>query len=159
MEKQEIIKRFKELEALDEVKLKTEYEIDNYFDVYKESGKTRENTQHLIEEYGCVCCISQYKDIHGGWTQADSVGWIVLPHPLDPEENCYIIDLMKAAIQEREKVIDEIKKRADAALILHVFKNLHPASDNYGKITDEVRNALDIAVKELSQYFTPIVDD
>jgi len=53
-------------------------------------------SKHLV--IGCWCVISEfYAD--GAWHHSDSVGFCTgYENPLKPEENFYVVDLMRAAI-------------------------------------------------------------
>jgi len=123
--------RFRELEEQGKVRLRAEAEQDSYFDVYgNEDGYTnaqghevsaeqaRENIIEQIERDGCWWVVSEYLETETcdiedckcqfhrkpreTWEQADSIGMCIYNDPTDPFENCYVIDLMDAAIKAYE---------------------------------------------------------
>jgi hypothetical protein len=94
-----IIETFRALESDGQVRIRAFPETDSYFDVYGEpdSAQERQEMIDLIEQNGCWFVVSEfYSD--GAWHHADSVGMCVYARPLDPAENCYVEDLMRAAI-------------------------------------------------------------
>jgi hypothetical protein len=93
------IETFRALESGGQVRIRAFPETDSYFDVYGEpdSAQERQEMIDLIEQNGCWLVVSEfYSD--GAWHHADSVGMCVYARPLDPAENCYVEDLMRAAI-------------------------------------------------------------
>lgn len=92
------------------VRLRAEYENENYFDVfgtpeaYADAHGRRytaeQNTKRLedeLEQLGVYWVVSEY---WGGaeWQHADSIGMCVYNNPCDPIENCYVPQLMRAAL-------------------------------------------------------------
>lgn len=101
--------RFEELEAEGKVRMKAEDEYENYFDVYGEPETENERKEiiHQIETYGCVYVCSEINNHceccdNDEWEVADSIGMCIYKNPLSPFENCYVIDLMAAAIKHFE---------------------------------------------------------
>jgi len=80
----------------DSLRIRAEYESENYADVFGEPDKLE---RHYIELYGCTCVIGEYS-LDGGetWTHADSVGMCVYSDPLSPWENPYVVAIMSATI-------------------------------------------------------------
>ena len=109
---------FEQMEADDLVRLTTEDEQESYFGVYgkPDSEKERKSIIDLIDRWGCVCCIAEYKDEDGEWQQADSIGMCIYENPLSPYENCYVTGLMRAAIDAvnawRNPSIEQLAKIA-----------------------------------------------
>lgn len=99
-----IIETFRALESDDQVRLRALPETESYFDVYGEPDDARERQDIIeqIERTGCWFVVSEfYAD--GAWHHADSVGMCAgYENPLDPAENWYIEDLMRAAIRALE---------------------------------------------------------
>jgi hypothetical protein len=94
-----IIETFRALESDGQVRIRAFPETESYFDVFGEpdSAQERQEMIDLIEQNGCWFVVSEfYSD--GAWHHADSVGMCVYARPLDPAENCYVEDLMRAAI-------------------------------------------------------------
>lgn len=93
------------------VRLRTEHEEENYFDVYglptgyqniKGEWVTPEEAYEemvrLLDLYGNYSVISECFD-GNGWRFAASIGFCVgYKNPLSPEENCYVPDLMRSAL-------------------------------------------------------------
>lgn len=81
------------------VRLRSEPERENYFDVYGEPDDERERASIVaeIERNGCWWVVSEYWDGED-WQLADSIGMCVYANPLDPFQNCYVVDLMASAL-------------------------------------------------------------
>lgn len=88
------------------VRLRAEHEEENYFDVYGEPEgyedvspeQERKDIERSIELYGCYYIVSEYFD-GDKWRRADSIGMCAgYKNPLSPEENCYVPDLMRSAL-------------------------------------------------------------
>jgi hypothetical protein len=97
------IETFRALESDGLVRLRALPEIESYFDVYGEpdSPEERQENNDQIDRDGCWLVESEfYAD--GAWHHADSIGMCVYARPLDPAENCYVEDLMRAAIDALE---------------------------------------------------------
>lgn len=63
---------------------------------------SQKDLKEMLERDGVWVCISEYFHL-GKWIPADSIGMCVgYNDPLDPFENCYIIELMAAALKEAE---------------------------------------------------------
>ena len=100
---QSTIETFRALESDSLVRLRAFPETDSWFDVYGEPDSPEERQEIIdqIDRDGCWCVLSEfYAD--GAWHHADSVGMCVYNRPLDPAENCYVEDLMRAAIDALE---------------------------------------------------------
>lgn len=94
------------------VRLTAEPEEESYFDVFGDpEGYTRldgkrvtavEAKQALeasIERDGCWYVMSEYWN-GAEWVNADSIGMCAgYANPMDPFQNCYVVDLMRAAIE------------------------------------------------------------
>ena len=97
------IETFRALESDGLVRLRAFPETESYFDVYGEPDDAQERQEIIdqIDRDGCWLVESEfYAD--GQWHHADSVGMCVYNRPLDPAENCYVEDLMRAAIDALE---------------------------------------------------------
>ena len=97
------IETFRAFESDGLVRLRALPEIESYFDVYGEpdSAQERQEIIDTIDLHGCWLVESEfYAD--GQWHHADSVGMCVYSRPLDPTENWYVEDLMRAAIDALE---------------------------------------------------------
>jgi hypothetical protein len=106
------ILRFRELEA---VRLRKEEEQENYFDTYgKPEGYTNaqghwvseaqatKDLEEMLDRYGLWWTCSEWFNGEE-WQQADSCGMHSgYKNPLDPFENCYIVDEMFSAITALE---------------------------------------------------------
>jgi hypothetical protein len=95
--------KWRKAERSNLVRLRAIPEEDNYFDVYGhlDNEKERKEIESLLNRWGCYCVISEVN--HGDesrddWRIADSVGMCVYAKPLDPFDNSYVIDLMRAAL-------------------------------------------------------------
>ena len=106
------------------VRMRCEPEQENYFDVYGKPepwkhGQTQEQatreTEEMLERYGVWWTCSEWWD-GNEWQMADSCGMHAgYKNPLDPFENCYVIDEMQSALDameahyadERETAINE----------------------------------------------------
>jgi len=101
---QSTIETFRALESDGQVRLRALPETDSYFDVYGEPDSPEERQEIIdqIDRHGCWCVVSEfYAD--GAWHHADSVGMCAgYENPLNPAENCYVEDLMRAAIDALE---------------------------------------------------------
>jgi hypothetical protein len=93
------IETFRALESDGLVRLRALPETESYFDVFGEPDSAQERQEIIdqIESNGCWLVVSEfYAD--GQWHHADCIGMCVYSNPLDPAENCYVEDLMRAAI-------------------------------------------------------------
>lgn len=96
---------WRQAEAVGLVRLQADPEQENYFDVYgkPDSEKERKAIEDCLERMGCYVVYSEVN--HGSesrddWQHCDSVGMCVYDNPLDPFENCYVIDLMRSALDQ-----------------------------------------------------------
>lgn len=91
---------FRRLESADLVRLKADYEQENYFDVYGKPDDEKEYKAicEAIDRNGVYCVRSEFFDGQK-WQHADSIGMCVYSNPLDPFENDYVISLMASAIE------------------------------------------------------------
>ena len=107
------ILRFRELEKEGLVRLRSEPEMENYFDVYGDpegytnaqghyvdAEKARTEIEDQIESMGCDWVVAEYLDENGDWEHADSIGMCIYNDPLSPFENCYVVGLMDSAITD-----------------------------------------------------------
>ena len=100
---QSTIETFRALESDGQVRLRALPETESYFDVFggPDSAQERQEIIDTIDLHGCWFIESEfYAD--GQWHHADSVGMCVYARPLDPTENWYVEDLMRAAIDALE---------------------------------------------------------
>lgn len=111
MTSEKLIADWKQAEEAGLVRLRAEHEYENYFDVcgdpegYEDAEgnqvsaeEEREQLERSIELYGCYWVVSEYFDGRK-WQQANSIGMCIGYHnPLSPEENDYVPDLMRAAL-------------------------------------------------------------
>lgn len=106
-----IVQEFEIAERAGLVRLVAEAEEENYFNVYGEPEgylnaqgnwvtpeQERENIAEIIERDGCWIVLSEYWG-DGKWVYADSVGMCVYSNPRSAFENCYVPDLMQAALE------------------------------------------------------------
>lgn len=105
------ILRFRELESAGRVRMRAEPEAESYFSVYGEpegyvnaqghevSAETeREEMCAILDRDGVWCSISEWFDGED-WQLADSCGMHTgYKNPLDPFENCYVVQEMQEAI-------------------------------------------------------------
>lgn len=100
-------------EYLDVVRIRSEHEQESYFDVYGDPegyinifGKVispedeRKEIEHMIETYGCLIVITEYRCPKcGEWIHADSIGMNIGYRDAEsPFVNFY--DLMQSAIDQ-----------------------------------------------------------
>ena len=113
-----IYDQFTDLENDERVRISAEIEDENYFHVYGEpdgytqsdgrrisASQARIEIEKLIARNGLWCVIAYYKQqpcekcqAVEAWQIADSVGMVIEVDPTNPFTNCYVIDLMQAAI-------------------------------------------------------------
>lgn len=101
---------FRELESRGLVRMRAEPETDNYFDVFGDEGTPaqRKRTEEIIERLGCWWTVSEWFD-GDEWQHADSCGMHTgYKNPLDPFENCYVIDEMQAAVDAWNAHLEEM---------------------------------------------------
>jgi hypothetical protein len=81
------------------VRLLAEEEQENYFDTYgtPDDPKEVKAIADTIDRLGCYRIYTETW-VNGRWLFADSIGMCVYRNPLDPFENCYVIDLMQEAL-------------------------------------------------------------
>ena len=98
--------QWREAEEADCVRLKLIPEEENYFDVYghPETQKEKDMIIASIERQGLWLVVAEVNtgDEQTGskWEFADSIGMCCYDNPLSPFENCYVIDLMRAALDQ-----------------------------------------------------------
>lgn len=83
------------------MRIVAEPEQENYFDVYGEPDdeKDRAEMETLLERYGCWVVFAQIALPNGCWETVDSVGMNTgYADPTDPFENCYVPQMMRAAL-------------------------------------------------------------
>ena len=100
---QSTIENFRALESDGLVRLRAFPETDSWFDVYGEPDSAQERQEIIdqIDRNGCWLVLSEFY-AGGQCHHADSIGMCVYARPLDPAENCYVEDLMRAAIDALE---------------------------------------------------------
>lgn len=65
--------------------------------------------EHLLETNGNYCVFSEYLDARGDWQLADSIGHCMgYDDPTSPVENCYVVDLMEAAMNAADSLCPAI---------------------------------------------------
>lgn len=107
--------RFSELEDAGLVRMRSEPEADNYFDVYgtPDSEKERKAIEATLERMGCwYVCAEALNPESGEWELADGVGMCVYDDPESPFENCYVPEMMSAAVELAERFAREPAERA-----------------------------------------------
>jgi hypothetical protein len=111
------VNRWQQFESDGLVRLRAEPEQESYISVYGKpdayvthQGKRVSEEQaykelcELLERDGCWYCLSEYWDGEQ-WQHADSVGMNTgYNNPLDPKQNCYVPDLMQAAMDAVENL-------------------------------------------------------
>jgi hypothetical protein len=112
---------FRETEKAGLVRLRAEEEQENYFDIYgrEDNEKRQREMEAIIERDGCWWTCSEWFD-GTEWHQADSCGMHTgYSDPLDPFQNCYIVDEMQAALDAlasfQDKQASEGAETHDAA--------------------------------------------
>ena len=97
---------FRELESKGLVRIRSEYEQEDYFSVYGEpdTEKEKQSIIDAIDRMGCVGVIAEVwrgcaECGRGEWEWVDSVGMCIYDNPLSPYENCYVIGMMESAIK------------------------------------------------------------
>lgn len=101
---------FRELESRGLVRMRAEPEQENYFDVFGDDGTPaqRKRTEEIIEQLGCWWTVSEWFD-GDEWRHADSCGMHTgYKNPLDPFENCYVIQEMRAAVDAWNACVEEM---------------------------------------------------
>jgi len=105
-----IVAKFDELEMDGLVRLQTQAERENYFDVYGKPGgyvdgygrrvSAKQEYEELAAEIDRHGCYHVYSEFFDGteWQFVDSLGMRVCNDPTSPFENCCVSDLMQAAI-------------------------------------------------------------
>lgn len=107
---------FREKEREGKVRMRKEEEQENYFDVYgKPDGYTNaqghwvsqkeaiKELEELLERDGVWWTCSEWFNGEE-WEQADSCGMHTgYKNPLDPFENCYVVQEMQAALDKLEE--------------------------------------------------------
>ena len=124
---------FYELECTEEVRLVSTPEFESYFSVYGEpegytnqygkrvtAEEERKEICDLIESNGSWIVESQYRNPYTGeWEFADSIGFCIYSNPQSEYENCYVPDLMIAAMDQLKtakfEYLKGIAKQAEAA--------------------------------------------
>lgn len=133
LESAKTILRFRELESDGLVRLRAEPEEESYFDVYgdieldhaERNGhpisreQARKDLIETLERDGVWWTVAEWFD-GDEWQQADSCGMHTgYKNPLDPFENCYVIQEMQSAIDALEahqaSEAAEISESQDAA--------------------------------------------
>lgn len=106
-----IILKFRELEEEGRVRIRAEHEQESYFDVFGRPETQRE-IDAIAEQldrlgvwwvttevlHGCDRCGDER------WEHADSIGMCISKDPCDPYDNCYVVDLMREAIEQCEAI-------------------------------------------------------
>ena len=98
------LQQWAEAEAAGLVRIEAEPEQDNYFDVYgaPDTDGERKQIEAELDRVGCWVVFTEVN--HGtegtgdDWQHADSIGMCVYANPCDPFQNCYVVDLMAAAL-------------------------------------------------------------
>lgn len=106
---------FREAEKAGLVRLRCEEEQENYFDVYgrEDDEKQQKEMEAILERDGCWWTCSEWFDGEE-WQHADSCGMHTgYRDPLDPFQNCYIIDEMQAALDALTSFQDERASEAE----------------------------------------------
>lgn len=106
---------FTDAEGAGLVRLRAEPEQESYFDVYGEpegftalngrrvsAKEERDDIAKLIDTVGCWWIVAEWQDAEGFWHASDSVGMNIHHNPLDPRDNCYVLDLMRSAVDALE---------------------------------------------------------
>ncbi len=108
---------FRKLESAGLVRVRYEEEQEDYFSVFGEpegytdlNGKRvsakqeREEMCRTLERDGCWIVFTEYRASESdAWAIADSVGMCSgYKNPVSPTENCYVPDLMRAAVKAVE---------------------------------------------------------
>jgi len=100
-----ILKEWEEEDGL--VKLETEEEQENYFDVYgvPDTEKETKEMERILELYGCWCVIGKYRtEEREEWQWADSVRMCTgYKNVFSPFENEYAIGIMAETLSQLKK--------------------------------------------------------
>ena len=111
---------FRELEHRGLVRLRAEPEHENYFDVYGEpeayinaqghevsAEKAKEEMIATLDRDGLYWVVSEWFD-GDEWQHADSIGMCCYRDPLNPFENCYVVQLMQGAIDACKEHVEHM---------------------------------------------------
>lgn len=123
------ILRFRELESEGLVRMRAEPEEESYRDVFGDpepwdrNGHPRtqkeadEELDEILDRLGCWWTVAEWrKDEDSEWEQADSCGMHTgYEDPIDPFENCYVVQEMQSAIDAIEEHLDEQKSEREEA--------------------------------------------
>lgn len=111
------IAEFETLASAGLVRITSEDECENYFDVYgrEDNERDQKRMEETIRRMGCVRVVSEWFD-GSEWQMADSIGMCVYDRPESPFENCYVVELMREAITAAEN--HAVSLRDDLALAL-----------------------------------------
>ena len=94
---------FRALEDQGLVRIEAHPEEESYFDVFGEpdSERERKDLESTLERLGCWYVVSEFLSPESEqWEHADSIGMCVYNDPTSPFENCYVIQLMREAIDK-----------------------------------------------------------
>lgn len=96
-----IIAQFRSLEARGLVRISSDDEQENYFDVYgkPDTEKEMKQMQETLNRMGCKWVYSEWFDGEN-WNMADSIGMCVYEDAESPFENGCVADLMEGAINQ-----------------------------------------------------------
>lgn len=95
---------FREMENAGLVRMRAEPETENYFDVFGDEmdKKEKKRMEEIIDLLGCWQTVSEFFDGEE-WQFADACGMHTgYKNPLDPIENCYVVQEMQAALDALE---------------------------------------------------------
>jgi hypothetical protein len=123
------ILRFRQLESIGLVRMRCEVEEESYHDVFGDLGPgernghpmseadTRKKLNELLERYGCWWTVAEWRqDEDSEWEQANSCGMHTgYKNPLDPFENCYVVQEMQSAIDAIESFRQEKEQESQEA--------------------------------------------
>lgn len=95
------VAEFRAMESAGYVRMRAEAEEENYFDVYGREGneKDQKRLEEILERDGAWYVHSQ-AFVGGRWVTVDGVGMCAgYSDPTSPFENCYVPEMMRAALE------------------------------------------------------------
>lgn len=96
---------FDDAEKAGLVRIEAHPEEESYWDVYGEpdSPKEKKQIEEALESMGCWYVVTEWRPSPDAeWEHADSVGMCVNQNPTSPDENCYVPQMMRAALDALE---------------------------------------------------------
>ena len=150
---------FRQAEADGLVRMRCEPEEENYFDVYGRDGTPAElkRMEEIIERLGCWWTVAEWFD-GSEWNQADSCGMHAgYKNPLDPFENCYVIDEMRSALDAAPGTPKHIARNCNCRMLPLKFPQQTSNQTKIMKLDTFQKFLIVLGVTVSSQLFVVIV--